>query len=222
MRSIARPNRGLVTGILVATLVAAAGCGSGSSSAGNSASTPGQMMAPNLTAMFRQSLQRRDLSQFERDVLTRAVASGHISQHDYEEAHNRYARCIKDAGFVETYTKMPNGVYEVHPQIGGGQGTQATAAVDNYKSVSDKCARGTMPVIEALFLTQRNNPDLLADPHAVAVGCLVKAGLVPPSYTAESLKRDLEGDVSKAPFKASDPKAHNCLWSAGFAVAVGQ
>ena len=49
-------------------------------------------MAPSLVALFRQSLQRPDLSSFERDVLTRAAANGRIARSDYEEAHSRYAR----------------------------------------------------------------------------------------------------------------------------------
>jgi hypothetical protein len=202
----------------IGVVLLVAGCSGSSSSTGRASPTQGQKVATSLVALFRQAQQRPGLSDFEREVLNRAVSSGRIAQADYEEAHSRYARCMKDAGVTETYTKLPNGAYEIHPPLADGHGTEATAALDRYKTVSDKCARGTMPVVESLFLVQQGNPDLLADPYAVAVRCLVKVGAVSAAYTAEALKKDLQGDAAKASFKIGDPQAHTCLWSAGFAV----
>lgn len=217
MRNV-RPGRCLQLAVALALLLASAsGC---SSSPNGDNTTVGQKLAPSLEALFEQALQRPGLSQFERDVLSRAVEAGKIAQADYEEAHSRYARCMKDAGVTETYTKLSNGLYEIHPPRVTGNGATAQEAGNRYKAVSEKCARGTMPVVESLYLVQQGNPDLLADPFAVAVRCLVKAGVAPADYTPEDLKADQKNLFAQAPYKVSDPQAHACLFAAGFAVAV--
>jgi hypothetical protein len=100
-------------------------------------------------------------------------------------------------------------------------GQYPKAITDRYKSVSDKCAIGTIPLVESLFLVQQSNPDLLANPFEQAARCLVKAGVAPAGYSADSLKGDQKSNFTKAPYKVNNATVHQCLWSAGFAVAAG-
>jgi hypothetical protein len=210
-------------GASLAVLGGLAGCSGNSggasspSRASTSAAGVGQRMAPNLTALFQQALKDPKLTPFEREVLTRAARTGRISDADYEEMHNRYARCMKDLGFPQTFTKMPNGIYQIQGSVPADMDEKTFH--DTYNAATLKCS---YPAIDALYKTQQGNPDLLANPYEVAVRCLVKIGAVPPSYTTDALKADLRSDLSGAPFTVSDPQVNNCLYSAGFAIRTGQ
>ena len=75
-----------------------AGCGGEDEPAGQP--TGGQRLAANLTALITQRLQSPEISAFERDVLQRSAKAGAIADGDYEEAHSRYATCVKAAGYT--------------------------------------------------------------------------------------------------------------------------
>jgi hypothetical protein len=78
-----------------------------------------------------------------------------------------------------------------------------------------------MFTVEILYQTQQTNPELLADQYELVTRCLVKAGVAPADYSAVSFKVDLKGNFSKAPYQVSNVRAHECLWSAGFAIVSG-
>jgi hypothetical protein len=215
-----RVRRLLAIGLLALAVLGTGACGGDDAGGRPAAPRAGQKIAPSLKALFQQTLQRSDLSEFERQAITRALETGKLSQADYEEAHSRYARCMKDAGQVETYTKLPNGLYEPHPDLTGRTNEETGAAVERYKTVSDQCLDGVFTV-QTLYSTQQANPDLLADNFESAVRCLVKTGVAPADYTADDLKADQKNLWADAPYKVNDPQAHACLWSAGFAVQLG-
>jgi len=206
-----------VTRALVVALAVLAFGGSACASESTREALPpqgsGAQMKP-LVDQFRDG-RAQAKSDFERSVLDRAIATGKIAPADYEEAFSRYRQCIEDAGYQETYTKLPNGIYRV-------TAPSDVADQDAYGNTVRTCAidRG-LASIEALYRTQIDNPDLLADPRLVAVRCLVKAGLVPTDYTADKLTTFLRGDMSSADFDPMKPEAQKCLTAAGIAVQIG-
>lgn len=179
---------------------------------------PGERMRP-LVEQFKEA-RGRAKSDFERAALDRAVRDGKIDPADYEEAFSRYRRCAQDAGIKETYKKQPNGIYQVTPVDVAAD----KKSVDEYMNTTGDCADNAGLIrLEALFRTQVDNPDLLADPREVAVRCLVKAGLVPADYTAEKLMTYLKGDLAKVTdFDPMAPEAQKCLTAGGMAVEQGK
>jgi hypothetical protein len=178
------------------------------------------VLAPSLAALFQQGLDDPDASDFEREVLTRAIETGGITQEDYEEGFRRYISCMIDSGYEETYEKRSDGIYTLKPPQKIIDGSQA--ALDTYAEMGTTCADGTVMRIEALYNEQLNNPGLLADPYEVATACLVQAGLVGPDYKPDQLKKDLApgDDDVELPFDPSDSQAQQCLNGAGFAYAT--
>ncbi|MEU5257353.1 hypothetical protein [Amycolatopsis sp. NPDC021455] len=200
------------------TLATVAGCSAGAEHKPAQARRPGEKMLP-LVEQFKEA-RGRAKSDFERAALDKAIEAGKIDPADYEEAFNRYRRCAQDAGVKEGYQKQPNGIYKVLPtDIPADQ-----KSVDAYLKTTTDCADNAGLIrIEALFRTQVDNPDLLADPREVAVRCLVKAGLVPADYTVEKLMTYLRGDMTKVTdFDPANPEAKKCLNAGGLAVEVGK
>jgi hypothetical protein len=178
--------------------------------------TPGARIADSFVTLFQRQLDKETLSDFERDVFTRAVATGRIDPADYEEAHRRYDLCLRDAGVELTYSKGSDGTYLIiNPSTGPW-------SEDEFESIDYSCYHGVLPNVEALFHLQQNNPDLLADSREVAVRCLLKAGLVPSSYSVDDFGRDADGvspyepPFMNAPFDGQDPVAVQCLRGAGY------
>jgi hypothetical protein len=175
----------------------------------------GERMKP-LVEQFKDARARAG-SDFERAALDRAINTGKIDQADYEEAFSRYRQCAQDAGLAETYTKLPNGIYRVNPP-------SDIKDVDTYaKTMRDCAANAGLISLEALYRTQVDNPDLLADGKLVAVRCLIKAGLVPTDYTVEKLTAFLKSDLDKSTdFDPMNAEAQKCLTAGGMAISVKQ
>lgn len=201
-----------MTSLLLLGIVALTGCGG---TPDTDAPTTQEKLAGSLTELFEQQLQNPGLSDFEREAFERAIDSGSISQDDYDEAFNRYEQCVSDLGYKDTWSKQPNGVYRITPPHLEGQD-----AVDQYMSQTGECADGTTMRIEALFIQQQSNPDLNADPRAVAVQCLLKGGYVDASYTLDDFDKDLQSGFENAPYDVSASDVNACLYNAGFAITV--
>lgn len=220
----ASPRRSRCIAAIVLAIVAVllAGC-SGSAPSGEPTPTPGagERIAPSLVALFQQTLDRNSatLSDFERDVLTRAVADGKISALDYEEAFSRRTSCMSDAGYHDDAVKLPNGLYQLTPKP--PTDSDPKAWMEAWADADKRCATGNLIIIEGLYRIQQGNSDLLADPLQVAAQCLIKEGLAPATYTAEQLKDWLETQSAQPPFDPSDPKAQTCFSNAGIAVGIG-
>ncbi|HEX8628653.1 MAG TPA: hypothetical protein VF755_10835 [Catenuloplanes sp.] len=205
--------------VLVAALFGVSACATESHTEARPKQGTGERMKP-LVEQFKQA-RTEAKSEFERAALDRAIASGKIDPADYEEAFSRYRQCMQDAGLRETYTKLPNGIYRVTPpdDVGG-----AGKDVDAYAKVMRECASNAgLMRLEALYRTQIDNPDLLADPRLVVVRCLVKAGLVPTDYTPEKLTTFVTGDMTGATdFDPMNPEAQKCLTAGGMAISVNR
>jgi len=199
--------------VLAAALFGGAACGTESKTEALPQTGSGERMKP-LVEQFKDA-RARAKSDFEREALDRAIKTGKIDPADYEQAFSRYRQCAEDAGLKETYTKLPNGIYRVTPPSG-------LKDVDAYgKSMTECASKAGLISLEALFRTQVDNPDLLADPQLVVVRCLVKNGLVPADYSVDKLSAFLKSDLSKkSDFDPMTVEAQKCLTAGGIAIAV--
>jgi hypothetical protein len=203
--------------LLAAVLVGSSACAaeSNTDTLPDTGTSTGEKMKP-LVEQFKDA-QARAKSDFEREALGRAVATGKINPADYEEAFNRYRRCAQDAGLTETYTKLPNGIYRVTPPA-----DLTPDAADTYANTMKDCAANAGLInLESLYRTQVDNPDLLANPKLLVVRCLVKAGLVPADYTEEKLTTFITGDLDGAgDFDPMSAEAQRCLTAGGIAIQI--
>ncbi|WP_322759661.1 hypothetical protein [Frankia sp. Cr2] len=177
----------------------------------------GERMKP-LVDQFKDA-RARAKSDFERAALDRAIETGKIDPADYEQAFSRYRQCAQDAGLKETYTKLSNGIYRVTPPSDIGS---AAKDVDAYANVMKDCAaKAGLISLEALYRTQVDNPDLLADPKLVVVRCLIKAGLVPADYSTQKLTTFLNSDMEQnTDFDPMNAEAQKCLTAGGIAISI--
>ena len=132
----------------------------------------------SLESIFKSEASRKDLDDFERDVLNHAVKTGRIDPADYEAAHDKYLECMANAGYDEHDTKMPDGLYKssetMDPNIDSKQ----------WFKQSVTCSDHTTGIIEGLFRDQQDNPERYKDPGILAAQCLMDAGIVDKTYTA--------------------------------------
>ena len=171
------------------------------------AQTSGTRIAPSMSALFDQYLQR-------------AKKTGKISAEDYETAHDKQTACMAENGWQEQTRKLSNGLYQT---TGVTPVPSTDAEVNKYMEASNTCSEGTSKIIESLYQLQQGNPGLLADPYETAVECLKKSSLVDDAYTGRKLENALNGDgASKGlPFDASSDAAQSCFTGAGLAVNIG-
>jgi hypothetical protein len=181
-------------------------------------------LSPALLTEF-EALRERAATDFEQEVLDRAIDEGGITQEDYEEAFNRYTECAEAAGLRETYTKLPNGLYQLTEwEVDADPQDQEAyeAATNAHMETGADCAEGTILLIESAYSLQLGNPEGIEDPRQAAIRCLEDEGIVEPdSYTPEEFDEDMENVFSDAPFDPSDEAANLCLYMAGYAIAVG-
>ncbi|CAM4041861.1 hypothetical protein NOGI109294_23350 [Nocardiopsis gilva] len=173
---------------------------------------------PSLVEQYKQ-MRDEATSDFEREVFERAIKKGEIAPEDYEEAFNKYMECAEGAGLDETYTKLPNGIYKLVKWDAGGADDEK--ANQEHFEKSAECADGTIARIEAMYQQQVGNPEQFDDPRKVAVQCLIEAGIAPADYTEEQFDKDFESAFEDADFDVTDPKAEECLHTAGYSLSVG-
>lgn len=217
-----RRNRYL--GVALLALLASS-CGSGSRQAAPAppSEAPGATIAEDWNTLLEKQISRDDLSDFEREVLQRAQASGSISVEDYHASWDRYKQCIAPMEYNLEYTVLPNDLVRqvlIIPEDLSEE--DANEYLEEYKVADDRCATGTVKVIESLFLPQAGNPDLLANPAEVAATCLADAGLVGDDYTAEDFDHDLGTGFSDADFDVMSLEAQACIAGAGMAIDIGE
>lgn len=132
----------------------------------------------SLESIFKSEASRKDLDDFERDVLNRAVKTGRIDPADYEAAHDKYLECMANAGYDEHDTKMPDGLYK------SSETMDSNIDSKQWFKQSVTCSDHTTGIIEGLFRDQQDNPERYKDPGILAAQCLMDAGIVDKTYTA--------------------------------------
>jgi len=176
---------------------------------------------------WKEDLARDDLSDFERDVLKRAVKTGKITQDDYEQAQAKYLQCMVSEGFDHLkFNKLPDGLYELAEDADTVEGSDSSK---NYENAMLKCSEGTTRIIEAEYRDQQDNPERYKDHGLIAVQCLRDAGKVDKSYTAAQFNKAAEkyrkgtyvGTLSEQfgfPIHSSDKQTMFCLSLGGLSI----
>ncbi|PDQ34247.1 MAG: hypothetical protein B5766_12460 [Candidatus Lumbricidophila eiseniae] len=174
-----------------------------------------EKLAGSLTELFQQELSDEESAKnpFVADVLKRAINTGRITQVDYEEAYRLFRVCLKDAGYVESYEKLPNGLYKATPP------NLKADDSEKYMEASKNCSDELAP-IESLYTVQQGNPNLLTNQDQAVVQCLNKAGLVDASYTVAHFKSDFKAGFTKAPYDATSPGAQACFAGGGYSITL--
>lgn len=158
---------------------------------------------PVAQAYTRDFQQARELatSQFERDVLADDV----ITREEYEEAMQRYVRCMADSGL--TVGLIDQQGYYGYEVPGNGEA---------YDRTTDQCSQGTNALIEGLYVEVLTNPDKL-DYDEMIARCFVKAGLVDEPFSAQDfdalMKASGAGSYGDAPGESVpiDPRAQEIM-----------
>ncbi|WEV67571.1 hypothetical protein OZX72_00765 [Bifidobacterium sp. ESL0769] len=189
--------------------------GSAQSQVGNQASD--KKLAPNLTALFDQYLAKKSLSNYEREVLTRAKENGKISSEDYQAAHTKETSCLAAKGWKTLEHMGPGGFY-----INDGTDPVPKDAAESEKmqKVDSQCAEGVSKNIEYLYVTQQSNPELLADDYEATVHCLHRHKIADGKFTAKKLKDAMNGTgdpQKKIPFDMNTDDAMTCFAAGGMA-----
>jgi hypothetical protein len=203
-------------GLLAALALALSSCATALSTADLAELTaaPEARPADSLVTLLQRELDSGALSDFEREVFTRAVTAGRIDPADYENAHLRFDRCLRAAGFEAIYSQSSDGLYVMAEWV-------MPELTDEFRAVAGSCYRGFLYRIETMFVYQVSHPDLLLDSPVKTARCLREAGLAPDSYSAEDFKRDAAVEAGQppfanAPFDVTDPEARQCLRGAGY------
>ncbi|MDR0436000.1 MAG: hypothetical protein LBH11_04460 [Propionibacteriaceae bacterium] len=207
--------------IVVGSLV---GCSASSDVLGGGvSSTPGERFAVSFSAWMEQILATEGeyLSDFERDVVTRAAATGRIEDTDYEEAHSLYASCMEARGHTDTYHKNSFGLYVADPKTYEGYDPDDPVAMAAFYAYQERWEQDTMECsavggsVEAFYATQQTNPGMLVNVYEVGAACLIANGFVDAGYTPADFEADALSDFRRAPFDPFDPVANDCLYAGG-------
>ncbi|MFI2566167.1 hypothetical protein [Paenarthrobacter sp. NPDC018779] len=177
-------------------------------------------IAGSFSELVDRGLNDPLLTAFEREVLERAKLSGRIEQADYDEAFARFDACMESSGEPVKLVKLSNGLFRIETTpLDDGETVQSAMAVVTG------CETGTTLILADLYGIQQGNPDLLADPYAVARNCLATKGLVGPNYTHEDLQKAMNTPSSpwssledRLPFDPYGDEAQACFVGANMAL----
>lgn len=121
-------------------------------------------------------------SSTDSDFLLQVLADDAISEAEVTEARSRFVDCISESGRL-TATGLDDGGYEY---------TGSAIDSGDYQPIIDACNEKTSAdTITMYALRLRENPENI-DPNALIALCLVKKGVVEPSYGAEQYVADME------------------------------
>jgi len=188
-------------------LVLVAGVSTGCDSSTPTISPTVQTLAGSLTEYFQKVLDMANPSPDVRQVIERAIASGHLAATDYESAHAAYAQCMAQHGFEPSFRKTPEGYYIELPYTN----------ITDHQALNDAdetCSSG-FALIDIMYRVQQTNPSLVASQSLQAVQCLRRYGIVDASYSVDDFDRDRGADTF--PFDVYQTDANNCLYEAGYA-----
>ena len=176
-------------------------------------------LADSYTALIEEKLDG-SLTEFETDVLHRALDRGTISQSDYEAAHERYRQCMADHGVPTEQRRFPNGVIHSTPP-----GASDEFTVEQLVEFDYACAKPTIFVIDELYVVQQGNPGLLRDTSAAGRECLVREKLAPESFTRDDFEAAFapgHDDYDSLPFDVTVERVQMCLFTAHIAIGFAE
>jgi hypothetical protein len=149
-------------------------------------------LADSYTALIQEKLDGT-LTEFETDVLERALDRGTISQSDYEAAHEGYRECMTQHGVSTEQHRFPNGVIHSTPP-----GPDDDHTVEQLAELDHTCAGSTIFVIDELA------PESFGrDEFESAFG---------PGH----------GDYTDLPFDVKDERVQMCLFTAHIVIGFAE
>lgn len=171
-------------------------------------------LAPSLTALIDQALERDDLADWDRAALEKASKVGQISQADYVEGMDLFDACLKSAGIEFERTVLLNGVIEFQPP----PGHFSDAEIEAQGKAQYECSVNA--TTQEIFALQQANPDLLADFSQATVNCLQKAGVVGDDFTKADFDNAFgpKSGPFEYPFDVMSPEAQTCFYSLGYSI----
>lgn len=132
-----------------------------------------------------------------------ALADGVITRAEYEAANQRYVACAADKGVVIDLIDQ-GGLY--------AYSFRSAPGADDVVASCDYLAED----VSALYSGTTRNPDN-EDFSELVTACLIRLGVVDPTYTAEQLRSDM--DAGTEPFRTVDddvtPEGRQCLSDPG-------
>lgn len=106
------------------------------------------------------------------------LADGEISDLEYAAVRDDFARCLADVGYSVTW--HDRGGYSL--QVGSDG-----ASPDRVNELVGDCSRSKLGDIDFLYEQTARNPQNL-DEFVIMADCLVREGVVDPSFTAEDYR----------------------------------
>lgn len=176
-------------------------------------------LADSFTALISEKLTG-EVTDFETQVLERALDRGTISQSDYEEAHDRYRECMVQHGVETEELRFPNGVIHATPPKPDDE-----FSVERLVELDYTCARSTIFVIDELYVVQQGNPGLLRDTAAAGVACLHREKLAPSSFSRDDFESAFgpeHDDYDGLPFDVKDERVQMCLFTAHIVIGFAE
>jgi hypothetical protein len=125
----------------------------------------------------------------------RILSKGAITDADYAEVSSVFVKCMKDKGVTAT--------------VDGPAGEASTSDTPNVMEAMNVCD-AIFGVVAGLHGQIVRNPQNL-DENLIVAACLVRVGLVPASYTANSYAEELK--TQKFSYDIDSPKFSGCTRS---------
>lgn len=188
-----RARRGTAAACL-ALVFLIAGCGT-SAQDGSLSSTDRE--APEFTGPWADALTEVYLTS-QTDAQRSILADGLVTEAEYTEVRNQFAACMADLGIEFTF---------------GSYGTMTSESAEGapegeaFEEAYIGCSGQTKSGVDWVYESMQRNPENLDEP-TIMVACLVRAGLVPDSYTAAQYSLDwVHGTL---PYSETDTDATLC------------
>lgn len=192
--------------IVVLGLVACTGDNGGTGGVDSNDSDAPGLTTHSHSAAFEAAL-REATTDFERAILEDGV----ITAEEYLEAKNRQIECIRGFGLSAELEDVGAGMYQIQVS-GSGDADLVDAAMDD-------CAKGTVLVIEPLYVSTLTNPED-RDLYELLAECLVAVGFVEEPFTAADYLREQEvpGYIGRI---MDDPEASKCQVNPSYHLGSG-
>lgn len=192
--------------LLVCSLAFVTGC---VGSTGGNESGPVQIGTPAANSTYSGSVPEfngpwaSDLTSVYRstnsELVHEILADGVISDQEYAEIANQFVKCMSGKGFTVVLSTTELTAYTVT----NGQG-HTHSEIDD----ADRACGLDFERVGGLLAEMKRNPEHL-DENTMIAACLVKAKVVPTTYTANDYAAELQ--TQKFPFDVTDSKVTECI-----------
>ncbi|BDR55162.1 hypothetical protein KIMH_12730 [Bombiscardovia apis] len=167
----------------------------------------GEKMATSIAVLARKRIDETDPSDFQKQILEKAVSQGSISTGDYENAWASFKRCFTEKGHGDiSFEKTSNGIYDQTYDVP----SDSPAEADKIQKDFQLCSSEYSSEISYIYELQVGNPNLYSNPREAALDCLHKSGAVPKNYSLQQLNKDISSGPDATIDVFSSP-VQNCF-----------